>query len=52
MAYRHPAADRSLLIVSAATPATNRIVSVDIFRGITMAGMIYVNDLASMRGMP
>ncbi len=42
-----------------ATPSTGiagqttstRVVSIDIFRGITMAVMIFVNDLASVRGL-
>ncbi|MGB6973564.1 MAG: DUF5009 domain-containing protein [Terracidiphilus sp.] len=31
--------------------ASTRVVSIDIFRGITMAVMIFVNDLASVRGL-
>jgi len=34
------------------SPATRRSGSIDIFRGITMAVMIFVNDLASVHGMP
>lgn len=32
--------------------AFNRIVSIDIFRGITMILMIFVNDLSSVHGLP
>jgi heparan-alpha-glucosaminide N-acetyltransferase len=35
----------------AGQPASTRVVSIDIFRGITMAVMIFVNDLASVRGL-
>jgi heparan-alpha-glucosaminide N-acetyltransferase len=31
---------------------TQRLASVDIFRGLTMVIMIFVNDLASVRGLP
>ena len=31
---------------------TNRILSVDIFRAVTMLLMIFVNDLGSLRGIP
>jgi len=31
---------------------TPRIVSIDIFRGLTMAVMIFVNELSSVRGLP
>ena len=37
---------------AAAASATPRIASIDIFRGITMAVMIFVNELAGVRGMP
>lgn len=37
---------------AAAASATGRVVSIDVFRGITMAVMIFVNDLASVHGMP
>jgi heparan-alpha-glucosaminide N-acetyltransferase len=37
------------LIVEAASP---RVVSLDIFRGITMAVMIFVNALSGVQGMP
>jgi heparan-alpha-glucosaminide N-acetyltransferase len=33
------------------TPAA-RVVSIDIFRGLTMAVMIFVNDLGEVRGLP
>ena len=40
----------------AATPAASsiatRIVSIDIFRGLTIAVMIFVNELAEVRGLP
>jgi heparan-alpha-glucosaminide N-acetyltransferase len=39
----------------ASTPASavaSRVVSVDIFRGLTMLVMIFVNDLASVHGLP
>ncbi|HEX3986923.1 MAG TPA: DUF5009 domain-containing protein [Acidobacteriaceae bacterium] len=39
----------SIGIAGQATPA--RVVSIDIFRGITMAVMIFVNDLASVHGL-
>ncbi|MGD0938667.1 MAG: DUF5009 domain-containing protein [Terracidiphilus sp.] len=32
--------------------STSRVVSIDIFRGVTMAVMIFVNELASVRGLP
>ena len=36
----------------AAVAAAPRIVSIDIFRGITMAVMIFVNALSDVRGLP
>jgi heparan-alpha-glucosaminide N-acetyltransferase len=33
-------------------PRPSRVVSVDIFRGLTMLVMIFVNDLSSVRGLP
>jgi len=30
----------------------SRLASIDIFRGLTMVVMIFVNDLASVRGLP
>ena len=42
--------------VQTATPAASitasRVVSIDIFRGLTIAVMIFVNELAEMRGLP
>lgn len=42
--------------VQAATPAAatslSRVVSIDIFRGLTIAVMIFVNELAEVRGLP
>jgi len=35
----------------AGQPVSARVVSIDIFRGITMAVMIFVNDMASVRGL-
>lgn len=32
--------------------STSRVVSIDIFRGLTMAVMIFVNELAGVRGLP
>jgi len=32
--------------------ASSRLASIDIFRGLTMVVMIFVNDLASVRGLP
>lgn len=41
---------------STVTPASgapsDRVLSVDIFRGLTMLVMIFVNDLASVKGLP
>lgn len=33
-------------------PGTTRLASIDIFRGLTMLVMIFVNDLASVHGLP
>ena len=33
-------------------PSTQRIASIDIFRALTMLLMIFVNDLASVKGLP
>jgi heparan-alpha-glucosaminide N-acetyltransferase len=33
-------------------PNTQRVASIDIFRGLTMAVMIFVNELASVHGLP
>jgi predicted acyltransferase len=40
--------------ISAQPTAANsrRIVSIDVFRGLTMAVMIFVNDLAGVKGLP
>ena len=42
--------------VQTSTPASSsvasRVVSIDIFRGLTIAVMIFVNELAEVRGMP
>jgi heparan-alpha-glucosaminide N-acetyltransferase len=40
------------LPIGAETIGTQRLASVDIFRGLTMVIMIFVNDLASVRGLP
>jgi heparan-alpha-glucosaminide N-acetyltransferase len=34
------------------TSATRRVISIDIFRGLTMLVMIFVNDLADVHGLP
>lgn len=36
----------------AGQPMPGRIASIDIFRGLTMAVMIFVNELAGVRGLP
>ncbi|HEY1463490.1 MAG TPA: DUF5009 domain-containing protein [Terriglobales bacterium] len=38
--------------VSAEKTASQRLASIDTFRGLTMVVMIFVNDLASVRGLP
>ena len=38
--------------IQAVSASTSRVVSIDIFRGITMAVMIFVNELAGVRGLP
>jgi predicted acyltransferase len=40
------------LIETATVSAPMRLASIDIFRGLTMAVMIFVNDLASVHGLP
>jgi heparan-alpha-glucosaminide N-acetyltransferase len=35
-----------------ATPTAQRVASIDIFRGLTMAVMIFVNELAGVHGLP
>ena len=46
----------TLRAVQTATPAASsvasRVVSIDIFRGLTIAVMIFVNELAEVRGLP
>jgi predicted acyltransferase len=37
---------------SIAAPASSRVLSIDIFRGLTMAVMIFVNELSGVRGLP
>ncbi|MGO8720506.1 MAG: DUF5009 domain-containing protein [Acidobacteriaceae bacterium] len=37
---------------ASATAPTSRIASIDVFRGLTMMVMIFVNDLSSVRGLP
>src|SRR5277367_4132394 len=44
-----PAMDN--VTVNPAAPAV-RVVSIDIFRGLTLLVMIFVNDLSSVRGLP
>src|SRR5580698_8866344 len=39
-------------IEAASRQPSSRVVSIDIFRGITMAVMIFVNALADVRGLP
>src|ERR1700758_1199966 len=36
----------------AASTSAPRVVSIDIFRGLTIAVMIFVNELAEVRGLP
>jgi heparan-alpha-glucosaminide N-acetyltransferase len=38
--------------VPVSAPALSRVVSIDIFRGLTIAVMIFVNDLAEVHGLP
>src|SRR5277367_1359931 len=40
------------LIETAGTSGSSRLASIDIFRGLTMVVMIFVNDLDSVRGLP
>ena len=35
-----------------AAPGSSRILSIDIFRGLTILVMIFVNDLAEVKGLP
>jgi heparan-alpha-glucosaminide N-acetyltransferase len=46
------AAGAAQTATSVATTASTRIVSIDIFRGLTIAVMIFVNELAEVRGLP
>src|ERR1700744_6467226 len=39
-------------IKTTGTQASSRLASIDIFRGLTMVVMIFVNDLASVHGLP
>src|SRR5215471_633384 len=44
---------RSVVVSAAvASPAAARVASIDIFRGLTIAVMIFVNELADVRGLP
>jgi heparan-alpha-glucosaminide N-acetyltransferase len=45
-------AAQSPLIETTGTSASSRLASIDIFRGLTMVVMIFVNDLDSVRGLP
>ena len=46
-------ASPTLVATSATVSApTGRIASIDVFRGLTMMVMIFVNDLSSVRGLP
>src|ERR1700722_3213818 len=40
------------LVETSATQPASRVVSIDIFRGLTMAAMIFVNALAGVPGLP
>jgi len=40
------------LIGTASATSPSRLASIDIFRGLTMVVMIFVNDLAGVRGLP
>jgi predicted acyltransferase len=37
---------------AATTVQAPRVVSIDVFRGLTMILMIFVNELASVKGLP
>ena len=50
MTTSSPAAPQSIGI--AGQSVASRVVSLDVFRGLTMATMIFVNDLASVHGLP
>ena len=44
------AASEAVPTISVTKP--NRVVSIDVFRGLTMAVMIFVNELSDVRGLP
>jgi heparan-alpha-glucosaminide N-acetyltransferase len=46
------AAGAAQTVTPVAATASTRIVSIDIFRGLTIAVMIFVNELAEVRGLP
>lgn len=46
------AAGAAQTATAVAATASTRIVSIDIFRGLTIAVMIFVNELAEIRGLP
>jgi heparan-alpha-glucosaminide N-acetyltransferase len=46
------AAGTAQTATSVTASASRRIVSIDIFRGLTIAVMIFVNELAEVRGLP
>lgn len=46
------AAAQTPLIETRGVSASSRLASIDIFRGLTMVVMIFVNDLASVHGLP
>lgn len=46
------AVETSSSVGIAGQPVTTRVVSIDIFRGLVMAVMIFVNDLSNVRGLP
>ncbi len=57
MTINRMAANTSPVPLSAVDPLVppsrpNRVASIDIFRGLTMLLMIFVNDLASVKGLP
>src|SRR6202453_2281505 len=43
---------RPVVQAGTAVPSAPRVVSIDIFRGLTMAVMIFVNALAEVHGLP
>lgn len=40
------------LVLAAEQVATKHVAAVDVLRGLTMVVIIFVNDLASIRGLP